>query len=59
MIVPFLQARHRYGEDKPCKNNDFENGHATKQEPQSSDAIQNRVTHQAQLSADLCMANEK
>ena len=60
MIVLFLQARHRHGEDEPYKNNAFENGQATKQmEPESSDAMPNRVTYQAQLPADLGTANER
>lgn len=60
MIVPFLQARHRRGEDEPYKNNAFDNGQATKQkEPESSGAMLNRVTYQAQLPADLGIADER
>lgn len=60
MTASFLLARRRHGEDEPYKDKTFEEGQATKQkEPKSSEDIQNRVNHQARLSADLCMAKER
>lgn len=56
MVVPFLQARDRHGEDEPCKDDASENGQATKQEPGFFDAMQTEPPIRP-LPAHLCTAN--